>query len=136
MKRSTRAMTNEIALALIDSAPRVGPTTSSDTILTFAAILPDLRTLARSLASSVSKLPVMLERPPVISVFTRGAEYTTSSRTIATHLPTFSLVSLAQVLPASGVMVMLTSNSLVICWKSAVASTTISPPLAASGRAG
>ena len=46
----------------------------SSTILTGAGKDPALRILARSLASSMVKLPVIWELPPEISVLTTGAE--------------------------------------------------------------
>ncbi len=59
---------------LIDSCPNVGPTTASSTILAGAGSLPALRILAINLASSIVKLPVILERPPAISSEGAGAE--------------------------------------------------------------
>jgi len=59
---------------LMASCPKEGPTTSSCTICTEAAILPDFNTFAKSFASSGVKCPVICERPPVISTCTVGAE--------------------------------------------------------------
>jgi hypothetical protein len=71
-------ITNEIANAfkppLIASLPRVGPTTCSCTIFAGAGSLPDFKILARSCASSVVKLPLMLELPASIFDITFGAE--------------------------------------------------------------
>ena len=49
--------------ALIDSAPSDGPTTCSWMIVAGAGSLPDLRTFARSSASSSVKSPVIDEEP-------------------------------------------------------------------------
>ena len=68
------ARINDIIPALIDSCPSDGPTTVSWIIRAGAGSLPDLRTLAKSFASWIVKLPVIEERPPSISWFTRGAE--------------------------------------------------------------
>ena len=78
--------------ARIDAAPRVGPTTLSCSMTTVVSILPEFNTFARSLASPGVKLPEIWLLPPVISVFTFGAEYTTPSSTIANGRPIFSLV--------------------------------------------
>ena len=74
MYRSTRqkAMMKDTRPAWMDSAPREGPTTCSWTIVAGAGSLPDLRTLVRSVASSMEKLPVISEEPPVISLMTLG----------------------------------------------------------------
>ena len=68
-----KAMTQLQMPRRMDSAPNVGPTISSLTILAGAGILPLLSTLARSRVSSVVKLPVIWLLPPVISLCTVGA---------------------------------------------------------------
>ena len=90
------ATMNEMTPCWIDCAPSDGPTTSSCTIRVGAGILPELRVFARSLVSSIEKLPVICELPPAISPFTRGALYTASSSTMATARPMFCLVNCAQ----------------------------------------
>ncbi len=71
---STRATMNDMKPSSIAFWPSDGPITVSEMMSTLAAILPLLSTLARSLASSVVKLPVIDERPPSITLLTRGAE--------------------------------------------------------------
>ena len=104
-------MTNEITPERIDAAPSEGPTTCSWTIVAGAGSLPDLSTLARSVASSTEKFPVIDETPPVISPSTLGYEYTVPSSTIAIWRPILSLVRRAQVLAPSAFMVMETLGS-------------------------
>ena len=89
-------MMNDTRPCCIDCAPSDGPTTSSCTMRAGAGMRPDLRVLARSFVSSMVKLPDICELPPSISELTRGAEYTTPSRTMATALPTLAFVSCAQ----------------------------------------
>ena len=69
-----KAITNEIIPALIDSWPSEGPTTVSWMILAGAGTLPELSTLARSLASWMVKSPVICDCPLSIFELTRGAE--------------------------------------------------------------
>ena len=94
--RSTKATPKEMRPCWMDCAPSVGPTTSSCTMRAGAGIRPDFSVFARSLVSSMVKLPDICELPPEISPLTRGAEYTTPSSTMAIALPTFCLVSCAQ----------------------------------------
>ena len=54
------------------SAPKEGPTTASSTIRAGAGSLPAFKIFAKSFASLISKLPVMLELPPAISPCTFG----------------------------------------------------------------
>ena len=86
---------NEMKPCSIAVAPSDGPITLFDTTSTFADILPDFNTLARSLASSGVKLPVICELPPSMRVLTRGAEYTLPSSTIAIARPRLLPVMLA-----------------------------------------
>ena len=58
----------------IASCPNDGPTMSSCTIFTLAAILPVFNTLAKSLASSGVNPPDICEEPFGISVLTTGKE--------------------------------------------------------------
>ena len=60
-------MANEIIPALMDLAPREGPTTCSWMMVAGAGSLPDLRTFTRSVASSGVKWPVIEELPPVMA---------------------------------------------------------------------
>jgi hypothetical protein len=66
--------TIEIKPFWIDSAPSVGPTTASSTMIGVAGRDPAFRILARSAASSFVKFPEMIELPKGISSFTPGAE--------------------------------------------------------------
>ena len=50
-------MAKEMIPAWIEALPRVGPTTFSCSMTTEVSILPELSTFARSLASSMVKLP-------------------------------------------------------------------------------
>ena len=67
-------MAKEMIPAWIEALPRVGPTTFSCSMTTLVSILPEFSTFARSFASSIVKLPVIEEFPPVISLLTLGAE--------------------------------------------------------------
>ena len=65
---------NAIIPPLIASAPNVGPTVCSCTILAGAGSLPILSMFAKSSASSTVKPPLICEVPPSITPFTCGAE--------------------------------------------------------------
>ena len=82
--RSTSATTKDVNPSSIACLPSDGPMTMSLMICTFASIRPDLRTFARSRASSMEKSPVIEDDPPEISSLTLGAEYTWLSSTMAT----------------------------------------------------
>ena len=101
--------------------------TSSCTIVTAAAILPDFNTLAKSLASSGENPPVISELPPEMAPFTLGKEYTWLSNTIAIALPILSRVSFSQTLAPSAFMVMFTTEPRILS-KSSRASIITSPP--------
>ena len=88
----------------IEAFPRVGPTTFSCSMTMLVSILPELSTLARSVASSMVKFPEIEEFPPVISPLTFGAEYTTPSRTMAIERLVFSFVRRAQICEPSWFM--------------------------------
>ena len=79
---------------LIESAPKPGPTDLSSTISKGAGKAPALKRTARSAASWLLKLPVIIPEPPVIAVFITGAVITTPSKITANLLPTFSEVAL------------------------------------------
>ena len=89
MKRATTTMLMTAAVRPIstESRPRDGPTVRSSMISTLAGRAPARRTMARSLASSLVRLPVMMERPLAILVWITGAEYTAPSRTMARRSP-------------------------------------------------
>ena len=54
--------------------PRVGPITTSSTIVVGAGSVPAFKIFARSWASSIVKSPVICELPFGISFWTNGAE--------------------------------------------------------------
>ena len=108
--RITNAMTQLQMPRRIDSAPSVGPTISSLTILAGAGILPDFSTFARSRVSSAVKLPVIWLLPPMISDRTVGALYTLLSSTMATERRRLALVRAAQRRAPSTFICMLTQG--------------------------
>ncbi len=91
------ATINERNPALIDSAPNVGPTVSSDTIRAGAGSLPAFKIFTKSSASRTVKFPEIDELPPPISLCTVGKEYTLLSKTIAILLPILSFVNRFQI---------------------------------------
>src|SRR5690606_40868937 len=83
---TTTAIIDELRPASIAACPNEGPTIASSTILAVVGRRPDFNTLAKSLVSSIVKLPEIDELPPAISDCTVGAEYTTLSNTIAIEI--------------------------------------------------
>ena len=75
---NTRTIINPETIDLIPcdwaTFPRVGPITTSSTIVVGAGKVPALRIFAKSCASSIVKLPVICELPLGISFWTNGAE--------------------------------------------------------------
>ena len=122
-----KAMMNEMNPCWMDCAPSVGPTTSSCTMRAGAGMRPDFSVFAKSFVSSMVKLPVICEFPPVISLFTRGALYTTPSSTMAMAFPTLALVNCAQRCAPSLFICMLTLGRPERCSNSSFASVTTSP---------
>ena len=88
MKRTTRAPPTSMDIRPVrtESAPRVGPTVRSSIILTGAGKEPARKAMARSVASSRVKCPVITALPPEIRSWILGAEYTFLSRTMASRL--------------------------------------------------
>ena len=80
--------------ASIESFPKSGPTVLSSTILIGAGKAPDLSNKARSVASWNENPPEIVPEPPVIASRIFGALITESSSTMASLLPTFSVVIL------------------------------------------
>ena len=62
--------------ARIESRPRLGPTVRSSTIVSFAGSEPARSRMARSLADSTVKLPLIWPEPPRIGSRICGAEIT------------------------------------------------------------
>ena len=77
----------------IESAPNPGPTDLSSIISRGAGRAPALNNTARSVASWLVKLPVIIPEPPVIAELITGAVITTPSKITANLLPTFSVVA-------------------------------------------
>ena len=111
-------------------APKDGPTTSDWIISAAAGNLPALKTLAKSLVSATSKLPVISDLPPEIGPeVTPGAEYTTLSKAIAIQLfcvkalPVNSSQTLA---PAPFICI---ETAGLPIWSNVSLASTITPPL-------
>ena len=71
----------------MESCPSDGPTVTFWSTLTGAGSAPARRTIARSVACSSVKSPVICASPPEIRSWITGAEWTLPSRTIASALP-------------------------------------------------
>ena len=80
--------------ALIESAPKSGPTDRSSNIINGAGSAPALRSIANSFASSDVKPPDIWPEPPRIASLITGALTTLSSSIIAKGFPTFCCVTL------------------------------------------
>ncbi len=85
-------MATDMSPLLMESWPRDGPTVRSSRITTGAGSAPARSTMARSLASSMVKVPVICAWPPEIFSWMTGAEWTTPSSTMASFFLTFSPV--------------------------------------------
>ena len=95
MKANTRACRDdrgELA-GRIESAPRLGPTVRSSTIVSLAGSAPARSRTARSLAPWTVKLPEIWPEPPRIGSRICGAEITLLSSTMAKSLPTLCCVA-------------------------------------------
>ncbi len=77
----------------IESAPSEGPTVRSSSTWTGAGSAPARSTMARSVASSVVKPPVIWARPEGMRSRICGAEWMLPSSTMARRLPTLASVS-------------------------------------------
>ena len=84
-------MLDQVPLS-IESCPSDGPTVRSSRMFTGAGSAPARRTIARSVASSIVKEPVIWACPPEIRSWITGAEWTMPSRTMARRFLTFSPV--------------------------------------------
>jgi len=91
---TSTAPTSEASLpAAMESAPRLGPTVRSSTILRSAGSAPARSSTARSLADWTVKLPEIWPVPPRIGSRICGAEITWLSRMMAKSRPTFCCVA-------------------------------------------
>src|SRR3990167_860123 len=86
----------------MESSPKVGPTVLSSIIFTGAGKAPARKTVERSLASSVLKLPSITALPSGILVLMVGADCTTPYKTIAKFLLILSSVTLEKIFAPSG----------------------------------
>ena len=80
--------------ALIESAPRSGPTERSSRITNGAGSAPALNSIASSLASSEVNPPDICPEPPNIASLITGALTTLLSKIIAKGFPILALVTL------------------------------------------
>ena len=87
MKISAAPIPSEIAPARMASAPSPAPTDCFDSTRSGTGSAPALRSVAKLLALSTVKLPVICPLPPVIGVWITGAEITRPSSTMAKRLP-------------------------------------------------
>ena len=95
MNRNTSAVEARIATIpwRMESAPSDGPTVRSSSTWTGAGSAPARSTMARSVASSVVKPPVIWARPDGMRSRICGAEWTLPSSTMASRLPTLASVT-------------------------------------------
>ena len=122
---STTPTMQAVVPALIESAPRSGPTVRSSRMMSGAGKAPARSNSARSVADCTVKLPEMTPLPPRIGSRMTGAVITLPSRTMANGLPTFSFVASPKRRPPAESNLKLTTASLFL--KVGWASTSRSP---------
>jgi len=111
----------------MESSPKSGPTVLSSTTSKGVGNAPDLNNKARSVASWKEKFPEIIPFPVVIGSLILGALITWSSKTIASLLPTLSVVILPNFWAPSLSKVKETTGSLFWFWIFGWASIKFSP---------